>query len=132
MKIKTAELSGKALDFAVAESLGAYIGMVKPYINTDREEEALIFPDNVPFQWAHGVFAPSTRWGHCGPLIEGYSPVITICQAKIRTEIATLENDVAKTGVGLALTYLESFCRALVSLKLGDEVDIPDELTGDV
>lgn len=118
MKIKTEELRGDLLDLAVALA----VGEIRPRINLG---------GGCVVSNGHTLhrFYPSSEWQHGGPLIEAHSPVITICQAKIRTEISTLENNVSNTGIGYGLTYLESFCRALVSLKLGDEVDIPDELT---
>lgn len=117
MKFKTSNLSGDLLDLAVAVAVG-------------EKNPQISFGGGCVVSHGHTLhrFYPSSEWQHGGPLIEAHSPVITICHAKIRTEISTLENDVSTTGIGLGLTYLESFCRALVSLKLGDEVDITDGL----
>lgn len=116
MKVKTSELSGVQLDYAVAYSV-------------DWGQPVLHITSGGSFVELMGVvFSPTTNWSQCGPLIDAHSPVITICRGMVRTEIATLENDVSATGIGIGITYTISFCRALVSLKLGDEVDIPDEL----
>ncbi|WP_313020970.1 phage protein NinX family protein [Atlantibacter hermannii] len=119
MKVKTAELSGRALDWAVGKAIGANVGVT---IGGLVKEIASYNPIDM------SLWQPTNDWSICGPLIDGYSPVITICRGMVRTEIATLENDVSATGIGIGITYTISFCRALVSLKLGDEVDIPDEM----
>ncbi|MER5006353.1 phage protein NinX family protein [Atlantibacter hermannii] len=126
MKVKTSELSGVQLDVAVAIAIGG---------NITRAQDAQVYLNGMHQlcgeknkRHSRYVFSPSADWSQCGPLIDGYSPVITICRGMVRTEIATLENDVSATGIGIGITYTISFCRALVSLKLGDEVDIPDEL----
>ena len=118
MKVKTSELSGNALDWAVGMAIGNN-QFINPFNEVIRRQ-----PDPIGLY----RYNPSSDWSQCGPLIDGYSPVITICRGMVRTEIATLENDVSATGIGIGITYTISFCRALVSLKLGDEVDIPDEL----
>nr|WP_052923222.1 hypothetical protein [Escherichia coli] len=121
MKVKTADLKGINLDWAVAMIDFKYFKLESP------SPEALNFflkCQKSPFP----VFDYSSNWERVGPLIEASSPVITICQAKVRTEISTLENGILSTGVGLSISYLESFLRAFVALHSGDEVDIPDEL----
>jgi len=118
MKVKTADLKGIALDWAVAD-IDRKLGECSP-----ETLDILLNRQKSPFP----VFDYSNNWDRTGPLIEASSPVITICQAKVRTEISTLENDILSTGVGLGISYLESFLRAFVALHSGDEVDIPDEL----
>lgn len=115
MKVKTEHLKGDLLDLAVAVAIG-------------EKSPQLGLGGGCVVANGHTLhrFYPSSEWQHGGPLIEDHSPVITICQGKVRTEISTHENDISKTGVGLSISYLESFCRALVSLKLGDEIDITD------
>ncbi|EAB7564158.1 DUF2591 domain-containing protein [Salmonella enterica subsp. enterica] len=118
MKVKTSELSGKALDWAVAWS-------VCPESFKDNVSEKTGLP-----YWADGWLSngsPSTDWRRGGLLIENHIP--------------TLQRDVdgysepempwyAECGVfwDIGETPLIASCRALVQAKLGDEVEIPDEL----
>lgn len=120
MKVKTADLKGRALDWVVAD-IDRNLAECSPEVL-----DILLNRQNSPLP----VFDYSNNWDRTGPLIEANSPVITILEAKIRTEISTLENDIYSKGIGLGLTYLESFLRAFASLHKGDEVDIPESLLG--
>ena len=59
MKVKTSELTGAALDWAVAKSMGGHIGVAN---------------GDVCFDTGNGegfnVFTPSTDWSQGGPIIE--------------------------------------------------------------
>lgn len=108
--MKTSELQGAALDWAVAKCEGV----------TDWDSVDLVFRDD-DFCW----YEPSTNWAQGGPIIEregvclwseGYD-----WEAKIQT------------GPGEWLTEwdaspLVAAMRCYVASKLGDEVDIPEEL----
>jgi hypothetical protein len=113
--MKTSELTGAALDWAVAkcEFVGApLINIVCGVLNTTESDN----------------WQPSTDWSQGGPIIEregiglwteGYD-----WEAKIQT------------GVGEWLymwdaSPLIAAMRCYVVSKLGDEVDVPNELTGD-
>ena len=104
MKVKTAELSGRALDFATAMSIGWGDGGY-------RERHLHILPEY------------SIGWMECGGLLTEY---ITGLALHCRREhwIASARNHPTHTGK----TAQEAICRAVVASKLGDEVDIPDEL----
>lgn len=110
MKIKTSELTDTALDWAVIVANGqdaAY--WLEMYLTEGRR-----------------VFCarPSTQWLQGGPILE--------------REIARLE-DLGDEGWGACgygftatgPTPLIAAMRCFVSSKLGDEVDVPDELLGD-
>lgn len=102
MKIKTSELTGAALDWAV--------GMA----------EGLDYPaDSEEF----GCYEPSSDWSQGGPLIDKHDVQIL----KFHGET------MAGIGEGLVDYYpgstrLIAACRAIVASKLGDEVDVPEEL----
>lgn len=109
IEVKTAELSGAALDWAVGIAEG--------------------IPLQIPVRdvvWSQycEVYSPSVRWDFCGPLIEYYQ----ICFAAYpNSYFATLaHND--HCGSAMGGTHLIAACRAIVAAKLGDTVQIPAEL----
>ncbi len=123
MKIKTSELSGLALDWAVAEIEG------RKRIQTTRKQFGINQPVKV-------VPAYSTNWNQGGPLIEKYNvqtsyngngfPRSTtgkywcayVCKPSGQEELPS----------GGGSTPLIAACRAIVASKLGDEVDVPEGL----
>ena len=130
MKIKTSELTGAALDWAVAESSDA---------NWRVRNGAVIVLTQVPCpdkrvgclvaHFSGKVFAPSTAWAQGGPIIDlmvreglrlmGYKSLPTDptrCQAQLGSIV---------TG---GPTPLIAAMRCYVASKLGDEAEVPDGL----
>ena len=106
MKIKTSELSGAALDWAVAVSVG----------------EGMSFARRVKING----YSPSTDWSQGGPLIEQNKVQISPCLSG-RWMAETM--DVIRLCSGIVgRTPLIAACRAIVAAKLGDVVEVPDEL----
>ena len=109
--MKTAELQGCALDWAVAKANQA-VGLIK----SDPMLDCLHY------------FTPSTNWSQGGPIIEREKidlnhyrmPDLT---AMWDASIDSWETDYAGT------TPLIAAMRCFVASKLGDTVDIPEELT---
>lgn len=120
MKVKTAELSGRALDWSVGKALGIDVissgGEVWKYFSEDElhagEDEGIY------------EYRPSFDWSQCGKLIEAEG-----IEFKWVSD-ATLEahSYLHDPHYGYGLTHQEAACRLIVASKLGDEVDIPDEL----
>ena len=115
MKIKTNELSGAALDWAVAKCEGIELtnGCYNRLLVDGRMSrgQEMLAPYN-----------PSTDWAQGGPIIE-------------REKTAIKENGYghwfAKVGAGKWMrgpTPLIAAMRCYVASKLGDEVEIPEEL----
>lgn len=139
MIIQTKDLTGVALDWAVAKSVGAYKGLVKPYKNSDTEESALIFPNAGHCEWMQGEYHPSTDWAQGGPLIDQYKidlywhheyqlddetrPMWEACCENAQVVFADDYDPIGETALIAA-------CRAIVAAELGDSVDVPDELIG--
>lgn len=104
MKIKTSELTGAALDWAVAHALGLTAGRF------------------------YGLGGFSTDWSQGGPIIErekinldqfkGYP-----CRAHLGTHVQYEHAMFAPEGQPLIAAM-----RCYVASKLGDEVDVPEEL----
>ena len=112
--MKTAELSGAALDWAVA-----LIEFPEPdYENDDR------------LVYVHGDdefhFTPSTDWVQGGPIIE--RECITVEHAGVWVGRCWKDSDGDEQIEIEGATPLVAAMRCYVASKLGDEVEIPDEL----
>ncbi len=116
MRIKTNELTGAALDWAVAKCEGIELtnGCYNRLLVDGRMSrgQEMLAPYN-----------PSTDWAQGGPIIE-------------REKTAIKENGYghwfAKVGAGKWMhgpTPLIAAMRCYVASKLGDDIDIPEELT---
>lgn len=105
--IKTSELTGQQLDWAVAKCEGNEIAIRKGYLWIPTE-------------------CYSTEWAQGGPIME---------REKIGPVWAKLWNKWFVTDkrnaavMYLGSTMLVAAMRCYVASKLGDEVDIPDQLT---
>ena len=119
MKIKTSGLQGVALDWAVAKCLGHevvenYVSYIRIYL-TDPKQAGYAL-----------TFCPSTDWAHGGPIIEregiqlrcGLGGWVALPYDSAFSEEAYQEGD----------TPLVAAMRCYVASKLGDEVEVPDEL----
>ena len=122
--MKTSELTGAQLDWAVAKAEG-----IELYSGPRDSNPAY------KANWVrrkHGdLFQPSTDWAQGGPIIEREGIVVDLRKEYgwiAAREFWYLENkedhDLCSTGE----TYLIAAMRCYVALKLGDEVDIPKEL----
>ncbi len=108
--MKTSELTGHALDWAVSKALGEYRPVSVPNYSTD---------------WAQG-----------GPIIEreklwvGYSSSGSSLRLVVMEDAVVQCHKVASPCSTTGPTVLIAVMRCYVASKLGDEVDVPNELTG--
>lgn len=122
MKIKTSELNGVALDWAVAQVAGEKVRMQFGW--TVLSEQV---GDSIE-KWS-----PSTRWSQGGPLIETYK-VDLYCHEEYNGGEGMWEAHCgsefvwADTPDTIGKSPLVAACRAIVMAKLGEEVEIPGEL----
>lgn len=124
VEVKTQDLSGAALDWAVAKSIGAYRG---EYAVCEGGEPwpAWIFPDWFPVRATTGEFKPTTDWSQGGPPIERFG----VDPGQEFGWRALCQMDVQDYWVeGGGKTPLIAACRAIVAAKLGDVVSVPKEL----
>ena len=104
MKLKTSELDGAQLDYAVGKCRGITLEL-------------------------HGIVPYSTDWAHGGPVIEQegislYLDTNNLWQANIFDD-----NPAVFFGSGVeGSTPLIAAMRCYVASKLGEEIDIPEEL----
>jgi hypothetical protein len=103
MKVKTSELQGAALNWAVAKAIGEYKPVAVPNYSTD---------------WAQG-----------GPIIEREE--LTLSCHWQRSYALKLLADEKRVVQGNGPTPLIAAMRCYVASKLGDEIDVPNELTGE-
>jgi hypothetical protein len=118
MKIKTSELTGNALDWAVAQCKG--IEYADKYGIDDM---------GIEFQ----PYNPSKNWHLAGPIIE--REMITLVSDMFghfdTSSPYVAHINTGKDVFGYGDTPLEAAMRCYVASKLGDEIDVPDELLGD-
>lgn len=138
MKIKTSQLIDSALDWAVAKAEGLlepskyYDKMIPRVVVCDKTicDEIVVRLNPIPDVYYEPFYNPSNNWEFGGPIIErikGFefkhwleSKPETCCEAHIHN----YEGDWIQFGS----TPLQAAMRCYVASKLGEEVDIPDEL----
>ena len=120
MKIKTSELTGNALDWAVAECLG------HSFVFGDTEYT----PDGKLYARGGSVERHySTDWGQGGPIIEREKIDIENTHWEPKVFYAKLLGDEPYGSSRTeGPTLLIAAMRCYVASKLGDEVEVPDEL----
>lgn len=117
-RVKTADLIGAALDFAVskADNPPGQDG----WGWWERDEQGFLFD---PLNECR--YSPSTDWAQGGPIID---------RLHIRTEWSALwscwlAHDLRCAGLAFpGATRLIAAMRCFVASRLGDEVDVPEEL----
>ena len=109
MKIKTSEITGAALDRAVVTALGYTI---------DENQNAV--EDGVA-EFAIDCFNPSEVWAQGGPIIEREG-------IEVRGKVPNCYASYPKHPTYHGPTPLIAAMRCYCASKLGDEVEIPEEL----
>ena len=122
MKVKTSELSGMVLCYAVCMIEMPHLVWNKT-IGIHHASDQIVVPE-LP---EPKCYSPFTGWAMFGPIIErekihiGWEHNETICVARVYTPPQGME-------VMEGASPLVAAMRCLVALKLGDEVEIPEEL----
>lgn len=128
MKVKTSDLIGHALDWAVAKCLepeDQRLTVIRreDYIGHPIERETEY--GSYTYEW----WAPSRIWAQGGPIIERENITVTrdgdICDAYKREFL--FEED-GRDAYQKGPTMLVAAMRCYVASKLGTEVDVPKEL----
>jgi hypothetical protein len=110
--MRTSELQGAALDWAVAKCEGWPMD-----IWYDEDQMPMIRDDEVP-EWK-----PSTDWAQGGPIIERKG--IELFRNNEKNYWFTSR---ARNQIGTGPTPLVAAMRCYVASKLGDEVEVPEEI----
>ena len=127
IEVKTADLTGAALDWVVAQVEAVPVAIAAPHYGTDWR---VYKPD------FGGKYSPSTDWAVGGPLIAKFQ-VALIPEAHDGMEGTEMSErwyaDVYYDGgeqytTEHCDTALIAACRAIVATKFGDSVQVPKEL----
>lgn len=122
--MRTSELTGAALDWAVA--------MCEHAIKRHKYGSPCFNPDTKRIYETEGLqqigvnFAPSTDWAQGGPIIE--REAITVSEGSPVVGLEWMACDRGSTHIQHGPTYLIAAMRCYVASKLGDEIDVPEEL----
>lgn len=135
--INTHELTGSALDWAVAKAQGLLepeecFGKMTPPVVIDSEFWAedgkpMVRLNPTPQVYCAPEYSPSTRWDQGGPIIEHHIFILEDTDGGS----GDTERWMAQGGNGVVQygpAPLVATCRCLVFHKLGPQVDIPQEL----
>lgn len=117
--VETSQLSGAALDWAVAKAVGLSVAEDCGHFVA---EEGTIYLGRVG-----RAYSPSTNWSQGGPLIQ--EEQVEICWQGIDGKAAfwiARHQDAHYNQSGDS--PLIASCRAIVAAELGDDVDVPAEL----
>jgi len=123
MNLKTSELTGAALDWAVAKSIGHLeAGRVVVDLEYCSGEDPVRWEPQLSTYYS-SAYAPSTDWAQGGPIIEREKIELFIRDEKW---FAYSSNSTPEDFYGE--TPLIAAMRCYVASVLGDEVDVPEEL----
>lgn len=114
MKIKTDELTGAALDWAVAKSEFDELAA----LNIQYPQHAMFYPK----------VSPSTDWALGGPIIEREEIFLAKSILGGWTASIYVKDERVRCTLHEGPTPLIAAMRCYVTSKLGDEVEIPEEL----
>jgi len=129
IEVKTADLIGSALDWAVAQAAGWVSAKIVAIMTPSKTYYEIHAPSGLELR-------PSTDWCQCGPLIAKYQ-VALVPEAHDGNEGAEMSDrwyaDVYYSGgqqytTGHCDTALIAACRAIVATVFGDMVSVPKEL----
>lgn len=113
--VKTSELQGAALDWAVAKCEGLSEYETPLFLKFYRDAEG---DGDAEYRY-------STNWSQGGPIIEReYISVLSHLVASWKAHVVTANANYISDGP----TPLIAAMRCYVASKLGDDVDIPEEL----
>ena len=113
MKIKTNEATGPALDWMVAKAANYSINTLD-----------LLYDIK-----SYAKFNPSTDWAQGGPIIEREHLCITVEHSGVWIAYSMWNYADEKQFMCSGPTALIAAMRCFVASKLGDEVEVPEELT---
>jgi hypothetical protein len=144
MKVKTSELQRAALNWAVAKAEGKHLVKLHDHfsklarhsgVSEERLAQHLALQPDV-WVWLDSVGATQPlesyceAWAQGGPIIEREKISTEEIQGAWKAELEHLTADDAnyRYGLGYGPTPLIAAMRCYVASKLGDEVEIPEEL----
>lgn len=141
MQIKTADLTDTALDWAVAKALGRLDASVVPNPRPGTWAVDIGLHDGVVFvfdkdRWDYVPFEPRLNWSQGGPLLDAHDIDVYRDETQGPDKFGAARGrmvkhptrDVMVWCIARGPTKLIAGMRCLVVMRLGDVVDVPDEL----
>jgi hypothetical protein len=116
MKIKTNELTGAALDWAVAKCEGHNVFIKHAPVQ-------VMYTPERKRSWY--IYTPSTNWAQGGPIIEREKITVRFWEGEDYVHAYKWNHEGWLEGP----TPLTAAMRCYVASKLGDDIDLPKELT---
>lgn len=121
VEMKTSDLEGEALNWAVAKAEGVAVQLVRGGRYGQPDSRWVVsgvgWVIDARFNWA-------ADWALTGPLIDKYKMGFGVYSDAYFAVVGVNELSGAENG----LTHLVAACRAIVFAKLGDTILIPTEL----
>lgn len=130
VEVKTSELVGAGLDWAVAQ-----VESIEYHHKYVGKEWAFKVIDQTNLHLIKSNFSPSTDWAQGGPLRDEYR--VALFNANGHGVVAVFDHDnewldiEASAADAMGPTALIALCRAIVAAKMGDVVRVPKELIND-
>jgi len=135
VNVKIADLTGAALDWAVASAVYAV------QYNTDGEfgqatgwlvrlggQPCVMTGEPVWVWYKLASFKPSTDWSQGGPLIPKYMMMVDVFEGTTEAKATGFEGCHAAHWTCFGATPLIAICRAVVGVHFGQTVDVPEVL----
>lgn len=116
MKVKTSELIGPALDWAVARCEGEAVSLVKGQLET---------------LWTDSGWKPSTNWALGGPVIEREKIELAHVYSDRKFFWIATRSEHGAISEEQGPTPLVAAMRCYVASQIGDEVEVPEVLFSD-
>lgn len=126
--VKVGTLQGPVLDWAVASvEAGLRVVAVRPPVEDFSPPTVGLetYVDSYTFD----EYDPSTNWGWAGPIIEREGIDIYHVQREPNEWHAEIQTAPWQRARGKGATPLTAAMRAYVASKLGNEIEIPEELS---
>lgn len=126
IEVKTSELEGAALDWAVAQADGFPVQYSKRLgVHVQKTMQVSADPSYIRMG---SRYQPSTDWSQGGPLIDKYQIEFRYVSDEIVRAVLATGAAFIPTPFGTGQTHLIAACRAIVAAKLGETVSVPAEL----
>ena len=131
--MKTSDLTGAALDWAVAKCEGGYDLQLRSTYGSKTAWQYTVLDEEEPERMDKFYLSDtsySTDWNLGGPIIEREEIGFDCCEGPEETmwQANTLRRNKKGLHVTRGPTPLIAAMRCFVASKLGDEVDVPEEL----
>lgn len=128
MKVKTADLTRPALDWAVGTALQLPVEICQIFQYGRPNGQHYISTGETDKDGAEVDFEPSEEWSQGGPIIEQEHLEVSPTLSNTKWVAGYPNNPTSKQYWSNGSTPLIAAMRCFVAAHLGDEVDVPDEL----